>query len=788
MFLSLLITFYRNARRSLGSTVINLLGLSIGLTAGILILLYVFNEYSYDRFHRNYLSINRVNLNYANKDGDLFASEIPAVVGPSLLDYFAEIQSFCRVSTNRNAYFKFNDKIIDIENVVHADSNFFQFFSFQLLKGTPADVLHGINKVVLTDELATNLFGKENPIGKVIVMNGNENWIVTGIAKKPPQNSSIQFDALLSFETLYADPTQHLGWNGGNQYQTYITVNKSFNKDVFDNKLEYFLDIQINRKLEGSGFKVGLMLEPIQRMHLYSLSEDDSKANIAKIRIFSLIAVFILLIACFNFTNMAAASAIYRAKETGIRKVLGATRSTLFRQYLGESIMLCLLAAILALLLTEIVLPYYNALIEKDLSFYHSGPFLLPLAFIMLVLFTGFVSGIFPAMFLSAYQPIVTLKGGFVSSKNRHLLPKILVIIQFALAVGMLNSIWIIKSQLKYISDFKTGFNTENVIAITLPSQIAREKVEVLKQAFLQQAGINQCGATVELPGAGVTMNGYLPETYSQPVMIHVMDIDASFVETMGMEVVEGRNFDEIDVQKPACCLVNEAYVHQFIESEPIGKKIERDGNMTIIGVLKDFHFASLHQTIAPLILTNKPYDGFNFVVVRTAEKEENKVIDKLEKTWFNILPNDPFVPVSMSSYLQRSYVSEMQLASILSWFTFLAVFIAVIGLLGLSSLILRLKTKELGIRKILGASTRRLVFESLIEFSILVLIANVLAIIPVVYFIDSWLGGFSYTISISPVNFALTFFITLVISWISVGWQAIRAAQVRTIEIIKYE
>lgn len=788
MFYSFLITFYRNAKRRIGSTVINLLGLSIGLAAGILILLYVFNEYSYDRFHRNFSSINRVNLNYANKDGDFYASEIPAAVGPSLLEYFPEIKSFCRVTNTRDAYFNYKGKIVDIENVIYADSNFFQFFSFQLAKGNTKDVLHGIRKLVLTEGLSTKLFGDENPVGKIVQLNGTESWLVSGVAKKSPQNSTIQFEALLSFETLYTDPDLYMDWNGGNQYQTYVALNPTFNKAGFESKLEYFLDIQINRKLEGSGFKVGLMLEPMRRLHLYSLTEDGSGGNIANIRIFALIAIFILLIACFNFTNMAAASAIYRARETGIRKVLGATRTTLIRQYLGESIMLSVLAAMLALLLTEIVMPYYNALIDKDLNFYQTGNFIIPIAFIVLVIVTGFVSGIFPAIFLSAYQPVDTLKGGFISSKNRHLFPKILVVLQFAIAVGLLNSIWIINSQLKYIREYKTGFYTENIFGISLPGKTAKEKVEVLKQSFLQQAGVLQCGATVELPGAGVTMNGYLPETYTQAVMIHVMDIDDSFIETMGMTIIKGRNFDENDAENPMNCLVNEAYVRQYIESDPIGKKIERGGVMTIIGVVKDFHFASLHETIAPLILTNKPYNGFNFIAVRTDNNAGNHVIEKLEKAWFSVLPNDPFIPVSMSTYLQRSYVSEMQLASILSWFTFLAVIIAVTGLLGLSSLILKLRTKELGIRKILGASGQRLMIASLIEFSILVLIANVLAVIPVWYFMDAWLAGFSYTIHISAANFAVTMLVTLLISWISVGWQALRASRVKTIDIIKYE
>jgi putative ABC transport system permease protein len=784
---SLLLTFIRNARKRPGATVINLLGLSTGLAAGVLILLFIFHEFSYDRFHPDFRSIYRINLNYINKDGNFIGSQIPAAVGPDLASSFPEIRSFCRVTSSREIYFQVQDKIIQTKHSIYADSVFFRFFSFPLMTGNPDEVLSGIHKLVLSKELAKNLFGDENPVGKTVLMNGTETWLVSGIAENSPLNSTIRFEAILSFETLYTDPSLFMDWNGGNQYETFVKVVPDFEATKFKTKSEAFMNSRVNERLAGSGFRVEMIPEPLKDIHLYSLG-GDSEGSITNIRIFALIALFILLVACFNFTNMAAASAIYRAKETGIRKVLGATRAKLIRQYLAESILLTLVAAVFSLIISELCLPYYNILINKELTLFEDKYLLFPAVFFILVLSTGIIAGIFPSWFLSSYEPVVTLKGGFVSVRSRQWLPRILVVIQFVIAAALLNSIWLINRQLNYIQNFDTGFQSKNVYGLVLPGQASRNQVHQLRSLIEQQSGIEASGATSEIPGVGVTMNGYFPEDYTQPVMIHVMDIDEGFLETMGMEIISGRGFDEADRGKKMSCIVNEAYVQQYAPETPIGKKISRDGERTIIGVVKNFHFATLHQTIQPLIFTNEPYGGYQFIMIRVNEKSTLKSLAELEKIWSTILPNDPYILIPLPEYLQAGYENEKQFASVISWFAVLAIFIAMIGLLGLSSLILRMRTKELGIRKILGARQRQLIFNSLFEFSMLVIIANVVAVFPVVYFMERWLSDFSYTLPMNVSGFLITLFLTLASGWLSVGWQAFRASKVKTVDIIKYE
>ncbi|MFZ4465159.1 MAG: ABC transporter permease, partial [Bacteroidales bacterium] len=780
-------TFFRNARKRPGAAAINLLGLSTGLAAGVLILLFIFHEFSYDRFHRDFRSIYRINLNYINKDGSYMGSQIPAAVGPDLAGSFPEIQSFCRLTSSRDMYFQVNDKIIQTSNSIFADSVFFRFFSFPLVTGNPDEVLSGLHQLVLSRDLAKNLFGDDNPVGKTVLMNGTETWQVSGIAENSPLNSTIRFDAILSFETLYTDPSLFMDWNGGNQYETYVKVVPDFDAANFSTKSEAFMNSRVNNRLAGSGFRVEMIPEAMQDIHLYSLG-GDSEGSISNIRIFALIALFILLVACFNFTNMAAASAIYRAKETGIRKVLGATRAMLIRQYLAESILLTIVAALFSLIITELCLPYYNVLINKELHLFQGQFLLFPSVFFILVLSTGFIAGIFPSWFLSSYEPVVTLKGGFVSTRSRQWIPRILVVLQFVIAACLLNCIWLINRQLDYIQNFDIGFRSKNVYGLALPGQSSQNQVQLLRSAFEEQAGIEASGATSELPSAGVTMNGYFPEDYTQPVMIHVMDIDDGFLKTIGMEIIAGRGFDEADRGKNTSCIVNEAYVQQYAPDAPIGKKISRDGDRTIIGVVKNFHFASLHEAIQPLILTNQANHGYQIIMIRLNGESVQKSLAEVEKIWSILLPNDPFILIPLPEYLQASYTEEKRFATVISWFAGLAIFISMIGLLGLSSLILRMRTKELGIRKILGASQKQLILSSLIEFSLLVLIANAIAVIPVILFMERWLAGFNYTISINVSGFLITLLLTLLTGVLSVGWQAVRASRVKTVDIIKYE
>jgi putative ABC transport system permease protein len=760
--------------------------MAAGLAVSILILLYVFNEFNYDLFHDQSEHIYRVNLIYKQQEHNYGSPAIPAAVGPSLYETFPEMDKFCRITQTEKGYLLYESKVFEADKILYADSSFFSLFSFYLEKGNPVDALSGINKVVISSTLAMQMFGQANPLGKLIQLNGQQNWIVSGVMKPAPPNSSIQFDVLLSFETRYNDHSLSMGWNGGNQYQTFVLVNSSFNSEHFKKKLPEFLYENINKDLEGTGFSVDLLLEPISDIHLGSAVSGSNNA-LQNLRIFTLIACFILLMACFNFTNIATASSLRRAKETGIKKVLGASKYSLIRQHLAESVFMSLIAFFGAVLLIELILPYYNALIGKDLRLsdvslrFH---FLL----VLLVLLTGLTAGIYPAFYLSSFTPVKVLKGSFDNMKRKYLLPKILVIIQFLVASVLISCSLIIFLQLKYLNSFDKGFESDKVITIALPSKTAQQSVEVLKQEIKSLSQVINCGALTDLPGTGVSMNGYIPEGLDNPVMINVMDVDENALDVLGIQIINGRNFDPSFVNDKKAYLVNETFTKHFNYDEPLGKHIQRDGNLPIIGVVKDFHFNPLYEPLKPLIITMHPYDGFNFLVIRVKHPINDNLTNSIYSLWRKYLPNDPFILNPLNSYVIEVYQNEYNLGHLLTWFTVIGLLIATMGLFGLVGLIISQQLKQLGIRKILGASSFHLLFHTVSNFSLLVIIANILAFIPVWIFMDEWLANFSTHITMSVWLFPITIIFCLLLAWVAILWQVVQVKRISLINVVKYE
>ncbi len=760
--------------------------MATGLAVSTLILLYVFNEYNYNLFHEYAESIYRVNLNYKQKEHNFGSPVIPAAVGPSLYETFPEINTFCRITQPEKGYLLFDGKVFEADKLLYADSSFFSLFSFHLEKGNPVDVLSGINKAVISSSLAKQMFGQTNPIGKLIQLNGQQNWIVSGVAEAAPPNSSIQFDVLLSFETRYNDPTLFMGWNGGNQYQTFILVNGSFNIDDFKKKLPDFLYENINKDMEGTGFSVDLLLEPISDIHLGSVVTGPT-IELHNLRIFTWVAFFILLMACFNFTNIATASSLRRAKETGIKKVLGATRHSLIRQHLFESVLMSLIAFVGALLLIELILPHYNALIGKNLKL-SDAPTGFHLLLILLVLFTGLIAGAYPAFYLSSFAPAKVLKGAFDNIKRKYLLPKSLVLIQFLVASVLISCSIIIYLQLSYLRSFDKGFESDEVITIALPSKKAQQAVEVLKQEFNNLSQVNNCGALTDLPGAGVSMNGYIPEGMENPVMINVMDVDENALDVLDIRIINGRNFDPSFPNDRKAYLVNETFTKQFNYEQPLGKRIQRDGNLPIIGVVKDFHFNPLYESLKPLIITMHPYDGFNFLIIRIKQPINDNLTNSLYNIWRVYLPNDPFLINPLNTYLNDVYQNEYSLGHLLAWFTVIGLLVATMGLFGLVGLMINQQLKQLGIRKILGASSLQLLFYTGGNFSLLVVIANILSVIPVWLFMEEWLANFSTRIPLPVWLFPVTMIFCLLLAWLTILWQALQVNRISLINVVNYE
>jgi putative ABC transport system permease protein len=779
---------YRIFRRNLSYTLINLAGLSIGLAAGILILLYIFNELSFDRFHRNGSEIHRVNMVFVNQDGSFPSYTIPAAVGPSLSMNFPEIQSFTRVTQAQDGYFLYNDKLFEVNDICYADSTFFSNFSFRFLDGDPGKALSNIYQVVLTKSTAGMIFGNEAPIGKVLKFNNKDQFIVTGIADDPPPNSSIRYRALLSFSSLYEDKSLFMDWNGGNQYMTFIRTIKGFNPEALGPRLTPFLEENINHRNKGSGGQYALRFEPLYDIYLRPLSDDGSGGSLSNIRIFSAVALLIIIIACFNFTSLSTAKAIRRSRETGIRKVSGASRGMLIAQYLGEALLLSFAALILALLVIELVQPWYNAMTGITLSFYNAGNAWFIVIVFLLVVLTGITAGAYPAFYLASFNPVAVLKGGSGSAKTTGLIPRILVVVQFAISAGLINCLVVMFSQLEYVRNFDPGFRTGNVLALYLPSEVTSQKHSLIGNELLSLPGVKSWTAVSEPPGAGVTSNGYFPEGYRDAVMINVMDVDSGFLKTLGIKLLSGRNFKAGSVADSQAFLVNEAYAKRFRISESAGHTIQRNGKHPVIGIFKNFHFSSLHSPVEPLILTMNPWQGYTYLLIQTDENGTENIRQLIEKRWLDLFPSEPFVCAPLDTVIAGNYSSEKNFARLFTGFTLLALAVACLGLFGLSAVILQQRQRELGIRRILGADPWRLTIRVTSGFTQLVLLANLIAAIPVWLIMKGWLAGFSFAVHITMFTFFATALFTILLAWLTVLWLSFRTARLNPVEVIRYE
>ncbi len=769
-------------------TFINLCGLSIGLSAGILILMYVIHELSYDRFHNNVRNTFLINMEYHTGNYTEGGFTIPAAIAPSLQESFPEILSYARVRSPNSGYFLYADKISQFDNITWVDSSFFSIFSFSLLRGNPHTALSSIYSVVLTERAAGIIFGDEDPVGKMLRLNNARPYIVTGIVENPPTNTFLQFDALLSFNTLYEDKELFMGWDGGNQYYNFITVTPEIDWHALQAKLDPFLYEKINRYYEQAGVQVGLKFEPLRSFHFRYGRLGSGISVSTSIYILSTIALLVLLVACFNFTNLSTARALNRARETGIRKVAGATRGKLILQFLAEALIMSFIAFALALIITELIRPGYNALIGIELSLYKSPyPWFLP-SLLLLVFITGIAAGAYPAFFLSSFQPVKVLKGGLYSGQRKVKFSKILVVLQFIISVLLINITLVIFRQMDYIRSYNPGMNTENVLAIHLNSHSARNTSETLQHEIRNLAGVVSCGAASEIPGGGLTSNGYCPEGYKDVVMIHVLDIDDGFLETMGIEVLEGRNFDKNSLSDKTSYIVNETFVKQFSYLNPLGIKVNRNGNHQVIGIVKDFHFSTLHEPVKPLIITNEPWQGFSYLLVRLNPARTQQAITELETLWKRMLPGDPFVIRSVSGYLESSYSNENHFGEIFTWFSALALLVACLGLLGLSSFSIQQRKKEIGLRKIMGASPGNIMGMFARSFTCLVFVANIIALIPAIYIIRKYLSLYSYCINISHWIFIITAVVSLLLAWGIVVWQSLQVSNSNPVEAVKYE
>ena len=797
----------RNLRNNKAYSFINIFGLAIGIACCVAILLYVQDELSYDRFNTNTDRIYRVHFHafFNNKDINLAVASAP--LAPTLIQNFPEVVSATRIRNFGFPVLRYKEKAFSEEKFYWADSTFFDVFTVHFLKGNPATALTQPNSVVITDAMAKKYFGSENPMGKILNADHRRDYLVTGVVDGFPPNSHFHFDFLGSLAT-YQDSKNQIWLN--NNYFTYIVLQKGTDPDVFEKKMNSFLRTFIGPQIktatgatyeqfEAAGNKIGFFLQPLTSIHLTSHLdyEIEPNGNISYVYIFSAIAFAILLIACINFMNLSTARSDKRAKEVGIRKTLGSTRGRLFSQFMTESIVTSVLAVVCAVGIVEMMLPLFNDISGKDLSVgifdnFYAIPLLAGLSVAV-----GILAGSYPAVYLSSFIPAQVLKSDGRKGSRKSILRSILVVSQFAVSVVLFIGTFVIYEQLHFIQDKDLGFDKEQLIIINKTDDIGAH-IESFKHELRSNPSVLQVTNSNAIPGNQSGDNVYQPEggSSSDAQDIKVLFSDYGFAGTYKIEMKSGRFFSQDHPSDSDAVVLNEAAVKALGMKDPVGKNLQdlpnnrgRQHSFRIIGVMKDFNYASLHETIRPLLIgAYRTGDFGKYVTVRVAGGNIRNTIAFLEQTWKKYAGNEAFEYNFLDQNLQRLYTADIRAGKIAAIFSVLAIFIAALGLLGLAAFITEQRTKEIGIRKVLGASVPELLTLLSSQFVKWVVIANCLAWPLAYYIMNNWLQNFAYRVNVSVWVFVASGLLALIIALITVSSQAIKTATTNPVKSLRYE
>ncbi|HPI85170.1 MAG TPA: ABC transporter permease [Bacteroidales bacterium] len=785
-----LITGFRIFRRNRAATLLNVAGLSIGLTTVILIMEYVFDEISYDRFHANQKHIYRVIIK-EEKEAEISPTPIiTAAIGPSMAEEFREVDKFVRFANPSGCFLATDERNFPLAKLSYADSSLFEVFSFSLLRGDPKKALAEPFQVVLTESAARRIFGDSDPLRQVVRLNNKENLMVSGVMKDFPSTSHLDFDALISFSTLYQDKSLYLDWDGGWNYSTYVLLYPGSELSSLKEKFPDFMEKNINYKYRSFGFILHLDLQPLKRIHLFSGKDLglEGEGDLQALYIFSSIALFILIIACVHFMNLTTARSFMRSREIGMRKVSGASRMTIIFQFLFETMMISGAAFIIALILADFLQPEFNSLTGKDLSLTGSPGLKMAGGIILLLIVTSLLAGSYPAWFISRFPALMSIKGTMISGKGKSSLRNILVVFQYLVSLILLIMTLAVFTQMRFMNSLPLGFDKEDVMVIPLVSEEAKLGSRALINAFNSLPPVRAAGASSEVPGEGFTMNGYFPEGFKEPVMINVLDIDADYLGVMNIPLIQGRGFDKASGSDSASYIINETLAKKLGWGDPVGKTIYRDGPHKVIGVVGDFHFASLHQPLQPLILTKQPWIGYNFISVRIDPGNREEAIRRVESAWNSELTGEPFDYFFQSDFIRNSYNGVRHATTAILWFSFLSIIIAGLGLMGLANFTFSLRRKEIGIRKVLGAETPVIARRVTFEFLRLVIIAGVIALPLAWLLMDKWLGNFAYRTMINPMIFILPVIFVLILAWITIYFQVKKLANTNPVNVLKFE
>lgn len=792
-----LLTTLRNIRKHFSYSLINIFGLGLGISISLLLALWVRHEVSYDRFHANADNIYRVSMEMSFGGQSAKHSISPTALLPALEKNFPEVITGTRVY-NPASYNPFivkrNDNFFQEGQFYFADSTFFDVLTYPLIKGNPKTALVKPNSVVLTEGMAKKYFGQEDPLGQTLLINGNKDYTVTGVTKDAPGNSYLKFDFIGSFSSLWQSREEQ--WWSAN-YQTFVLVDKNTDLAALRQKTNDLVKKALADELSNPGDYVRYNWTNIQDIHLRSdaATEMEPVGSIQYVYLFAAIAFLILLIACINYINLATARAAFRAKEVGVRKVVGASKGQLISQFIGESVVTTLCALVLAFLAAQLLLPLFNTLTGKNFGY----STLMEPAFLAYVIATAMAvalfSGAYPAFAITAFKPVNILKNNFRSSSSGIWLRKGLVVFQFCITLILTLGTLAITKQIFFIQNKNLGFDRENTIILPLDRET--EKVyTTLRSEFLRSGRVAEMGRATESP---VEINGgySLGVLGSQdpPISITATSADEGFVPSLGMEVVSGRNFNENDIKNfykdtTYAFMVNEsALARLFLDKEEaIGKKVSLNGrNGEIVGVVRDFHFASLHMPIGPLAIFSGPNE-YNFAFVKLNPGPLSQTLEELKSISNTVAPHRPFSYEFMDQQFEALYSAEHRMARLFAIFSTLAIVIACLGLLGLVSFSATQKTKEIGIRKVLGATAGNIVLLITNEYTKLIGMAILIAVPVSLYAINQMLGNFAYKTTIGPLSIALSVLACVCIAFCTASYQALKAAIINPTETLRNE
>ena len=779
---------FRNLLRNKAFSFINISGLAIGMASAILILLWIQNEMSHDRFHakgdRIYVMNNRDHFN-----GKLWAwNTTPKILGPTLKADYPEVEDVARI--NRCSFlFTVGDKHLNVQGVF-TDSGFLNIFSFPLLKGNANKALSDNYHIVLTEKLAKKLFGNEDAMGKTILIDSNANFTVSGVLKDLPNNTAFNFEYLLPWSYMKTIG-QDDAWWGNNSIKNFVLLKPGVSQAAFDAKVK---DVTINHTKDGDKSTTQVFTQPFEDMWLYSKSDNGQYVGgrIERVKIFSIIAAFILLIACINFMNLSTARSEKRAKEVGIRKVVGAQKVFLIAQFIGESIILAFLAGVLAIIIVWIALPGFDKLVQKELFLDFGNP-LLWLFALGFIVFTGFVAGSYPAFFLSSFQPVKVLKGTF-KSHNATVSPrKVLVVLQFTFAIALIICTIIIEHQIKYAEDRDSGYAKEKLAYVPIEGDIDKH-YDVIKHELLNRGAaiaVTKSMSPISTrysDGWGWQWEGST-EADKKTDFVR-MASEADFIKTMGVKLIAGRDIDIKNYPADSTAmLLNETAVKAMRFTNPVGQVVQADGNKwTVVGVVKDFIYESPYDKINPLAVMG-PASWFTTVHFKlNPANTTEKNLDIARQVFKEFNPQYPFNYKFIDEDYAAKFGEEKRTGTLAALFAGLTIFISCLGLFGLAAYMAENRIKEIGVRKVLGASVANITTLLSKDFLKLVIISFLIAAPVAFWAMDKWLQSYTYRISIEWWVFALAGIVSVVIAILTVSYQAIRAAIANPVKNLRTE